>query len=64
MKKHGFIIDMTNDLLTFWPSYCIFIGATSLNILSQPRLLAETAVIRIEKDIISQKIIKKGSKKT
>ena len=63
MKKHRVIIDMTNNSLAFWLGHCIYIGATSSTTLSQPRLPAEIVVIRIEKDIIPQKIIKKVSKK-
>ena len=58
------IIDMTNKFLVFWPSYCIQIGAISHNTLSQARLPTKTAVIKIEKDITYQKMIKKGTKKT
>ena len=63
MKKQGIIIDMTNDSLAFWPGYCIQIGATSFTTLSQLRLSTAIPVVRIEKDITSQKMIKKGSKK-
>ena len=62
MKKHEIIIDMTNNFLVFWLSYCIYFKVISYTILSQPRFPAEIAVIRIKKDIISQKIIKRGSK--
>ena len=62
MKKYRIIIDMTNDFLAFWPSHCTHIRATSLNTLSQPKLPAETAVVRIKKDIIPRKMIKRGSK--
>ena len=49
MKKHGVIIDMTNDFLAFWPGHCIHIGATFL--LSPPSLPTEIATITIEEDI-------------
>ena len=62
MKKHGVIIDMTNNSLAFRPGHCTNIGATFPNTLSQPRLPAEIAVVRIEKDITPQKMIKKGLK--
>ena len=62
MKKHGVIIDMTNNFLVFWPGYYIYIGAISPTTPSQPRLPMETAVVRIEKYITAQKIIKKGLK--
>lgn len=62
MKKHGVIIDITNNFLVFWPNHCIHIRATSLTILNQPRLPIETATVRIEKDITPQKMIKRGSK--
>ena len=60
MKKHGVIIDMTNNSLAFWPGHCTHIGATSL--LSPPSLPMETAAVSIEKNIKSQKMITKGSK--
>ena len=63
IKKLRVIIDITNNFLAFWPSHRTHIRATSLNILCQFRLPAKTAVIRIEKDITPQKIIKRGSKK-
>ena len=62
MKKHEIIINMTNNSLAFWPGNCIYIRATSFTILSEPRLPAKTAVVRIEKDITTQKMIKRGSK--
>ena len=37
MRKHGVIIDMTNNFLAFWPGHCTHIGATSSTTLSQPR---------------------------
>ena len=61
MKKHGVIIDMTNDFLAFWPGHCTHIGATSL--LSLPSLPTETAAVTIEEDITPKKMIKRGSKK-
>ena len=51
MKKHGIIIDMTNNSLAFWLGHYTHIGVTSPNTLSQPRLPVETTVIKIEKDI-------------
>ena len=60
MKKHGVIIDMTNNSLAFWPGHCTHIGATFP--LSPPSLSTETAAVRIEEDITARKIIKKGSK--
>ena len=64
MKKHGVIIDITNNSLVFWPSYYTQIRATPSTILSQSRLPVKTAVIKIEKDITFQKMIKKAQKKT
>ena len=60
MKKHGVIINMTNDCLAFWPSHCTHIRATSL--LSLPSLPMKTAAITIEEDITLQKMIKRGLK--
>ena len=54
---------MTNNFLAFWPSHCILIRVISFIILSQLGLPAETAIIRIEKDIIFHTMIKRGSKK-
>ena len=61
MKKHGVIIDMTNNFLAFWPGHCTHIGATSL--LSPPSLPTGTASITIEEDITPRKMIKRGLKK-
>lgn len=63
MKKHEIIIDMTNNFLTFLPSYYTYIGVFLPIMLSQLILLTEIIVIQIEKDIISQKIIKKAQRK-
>ena len=60
MKKHVVIIDMTNNFLNFWPGHCIYVETFSLTLLSQSILLMKTAVVRIEKDITPQKIIKRG----
>ena len=62
MKKHEIIIDMTNKFLAFWPGYYIHIRAISLITLSQLRLPAEIAVVRIEKDITPWKMMKRGLK--
>ena len=61
MKKHGVIIDMTNNSLAFWPGHCTHIRAISL--LSPPSLPTEIAAVTIEEDITSRKMIKRGSKK-
>ena len=53
MKKYGIIIDIINNFLAFWPGHYIHIGVISPIILSRPRLLVETAVVKIEKNITS-----------
>ena len=63
MKNHRVIIDMTNNFLAFWPSHYIHIGAAFPNTLSQLRLPVKIAVVKIEKDITTWKMIKRGSKK-
>ncbi len=63
MKKHGVIIDITNDSLAFWPGHCTHIGATSLTILSPPSSPIKRAVIRIEEAITPRKMVKKSLKK-
>ncbi len=62
MKKHGVIIDMTNDSLAFWLGHCTHIGATSPIILSSPSSSTETAVVRIKEAITPRKMIRRGSK--
>ena len=62
MKKHEVIIDIINDSLAFWLGHCTHIGAILPTTLSQLRLPTKTAVVRIEKNISSQKMIKRGSK--
>ena len=49
MKKHGVIIDITNNFLAFWPGYYIHIRAISL--LSPLNLPTETIAVKIEEDI-------------
>ena len=61
IKKHGVIIDMTNNSLTFWPGHCTYVRVSPLTILSQPTFPTKTAVVVIEKNITLQKIINKGS---
>ena len=56
------IIDMTNNSLAFWPGHYTHIEAIFSTLLSQSRLPAETAVVRIEKDITSRKMIIRGLK--
>lgn len=63
MKRHRVIIDTTNDFLAFWSGHCPHIEAISLITLSSPTLSIKIVVVRIEEDIISQKMIKWGSKK-
>lgn len=53
IKKYMVIINIINNFLAFWPSYCIYIKAISFTILNQRRLPTGTAVVGIEKDIIS-----------
>ncbi len=62
MKRHGVIIDITNNSLAFWPGHYTHIGATSSTTLSLPSSPTETVVIRIEKAITPQKMIKRGPK--
>ena len=63
MKKHGVIIDMINNFLAFWPAHYTHNEAISSTTLSQAKLPAEIVVIKIEKDITPQKMLKKGLKK-
>ena len=63
MKKYGVIIDMTSNSLAFWPSHCIYIRSIFFITLRQPRSPTDIVVVRIEKDIIPQKMLKRGSKK-
>ena len=60
MKKYGVIINMTNNFLAFWLGYCKHIGAIFL--LSLSSLLTQIVDIKIKKDIISQKMIKRALK--
>ena len=61
MKKHGVIIDITNNSLAFLPGHCTHIGPTYL--LTQSSFSTEIATFTIEKNITSQKMIKKGLKR-
>ena len=61
MKKHGVIIDMTNNFLALYPSHYTYIRATSSTTLSPLSSPTERVAIMIKKDITPQKITKKGS---
>ena len=61
IKKNKINIDMTNDFLTFWSGHYIYVRATCL--LNSFSLSIKTTVVKIKKNIISQKIWKKNSKK-
>ena len=61
MKKYRVIINITNNFLAFWPGYYTDIRATFL--LSLLSLPTKIVAIKIKKNLISQKIIKKDSKK-
>ena len=63
MKKHIIIINMTISSLALCYGHYIYIRAIFYTILSQLRLLVKIAVVRIEKNITLQKMIKKGLKK-
>lgn len=60
IKKHGVIIEMTNNFFIFWPGHCTYIGATSATTLSQLRQPIIIVAIRIKKDITPQKMFIKG----
>ena len=60
MKKQGIIIDITNNFLVFWPSHCSQIRVFPSTILSQSIFPMKTAFIKIDKDITSQKRLKRG----
>lgn len=58
IKKYKIIIDITNNFLAFWYSHYIYIRHFFPIILNQPILFV---IIKIEKDIILLKRIKKSS---
>ncbi len=62
MKKHGVIINMTNNSLAFWLGHYTYIKAIYPTILSPPSLSTEPAAVRIEKATTPQKMITKGLK--
>ena len=51
---------MTNNSLIFWLGHYRYIEATFRTILSQLRLTAKIAVVKINKNITPQKIIKRS----
>lgn len=52
MKKHEIIVDITNNFLTFLPSYYIYNRVAFFTTLSQLRLHMEIVTFGIVKDII------------
>lgn len=61
MKKYEIIIDMTNDILAFWPSYYTYIRTSLLITLDQTILSEKSKFVKTQQDIISYKIIKKDT---
>lgn len=52
---------MINNCLTFQPSHYTYIGVFIATTLNQPTLPIKITTIKIEKDIICQKIVKRDS---
>lgn len=63
IKKHGIVIDMTNNAIVFGASYYIYTGTSFFIILDQVISVMKIMSTKIKQDILSNKIIKKISKK-
>ena len=46
MKKHGIIIDITNNAIAFWIGHCIYTRASLSIILNQATLPTEVTLIK------------------
>lgn len=60
VKNHGVIIDITNNFFTFLSSHFIYIKVFFIIIFHQFILSIKTVIIKIEKDITIQVIIRRG----
>lgn len=60
IKKYGAIINIINNSLVLWPGYCIYMRVFPIIILNLLILPLETIAVRIENNIIYQKIVKKS----
>lgn len=60
IKKYGVIINITNNSLVFWPGYYIYMRVFPIIILNLLILPLETIAVKIENNIIYQKIVKKS----
>ena len=60
MKKHGILLDMINDSITFSPGYCTHLGAPLFPIPPKPEG-TETIPEARQQDIFPNRILKRGS---
>ena len=60
MKKHGILLDMINDSITFSPGYCTHLGAPLFPIPPKPKG-TETIPEARQQDIFPNHILKRGS---
>ena len=61
MKKHGILLDMIKDCISFSPGYCSHLGASLVSVPTIPTDETEIISIAIQQDILPNRILKRGS---
>ena len=63
MKKLRVLLDIINNSITFLPGYCTHPGMPSFPILTMPTVNIEIIPMATQKDVLSNRILKRGSAK-
>ena len=61
MKKHGVLLDMINDCISFSLGYCSHPGAPSVPVPTMPTDETEIISMPIQQDVLPNRILKRGS---
>ena len=61
MKKHGVLLDMINNYISFSPRYCSHSGALLVPVPTIPTAETEIIFMATQQDVLPNRILKKGS---
>ncbi len=60
MKKHGVLLDMINNSISFSPGYCLHPGATSVPVSTTLAAEIEITSMATQQDTLLNQILKRG----
>ena len=61
MEKHGILLDMINDYISFFPGYCLHSGTPLVSVLTMPTAEIEIISMATQQDVLPNQILKRGS---